>query len=313
MANYVRIATFSRVKSMGDIPQGQSVLDFVMDWLDKDIQKVLPHKPDLIVLPEFCDFPDGMTVEQMEAYLAQRGTAVFDYLCGIARDNHCYVAHASIRVDENGLRRNSSMMIDRQGKVIGYYDKNFVTIGEMDDYHIVPSEEPAIFECDFGRVGAVICFDLNFEELRAKYKKLKPDLMLFQSLFGGGLMRQFYAFDVRSYFVSSCGYYGLPCSVISPLGEIIRQATEDNTYIVEDINLDYAVCHGDFNQAAVANVREKYGDQVTIRDPGQIGVQLHSYEGSDKTMPDIFRECNVEFADDYFVRARAKVKENLPE
>ena len=56
------------------------------------------------------------------------------------------------------------MLLDRQGKLVGYYDKTFPTIGEIEE-GILPGHGAVVFDTDFGRVGAMICFDFNFPEV----------------------------------------------------------------------------------------------------------------------------------------------------
>ena len=45
-------------------------------------------------------------------------------------------------------------LFDRDGKVVGAYDKVFPTIGEIED-GTLPGKEAKIFQTDFGRVDAV--------------------------------------------------------------------------------------------------------------------------------------------------------------
>jgi len=52
---------------------------------------------------------------------------------------------------------------------------------------VLCGKEAPVFECDFGRVACAICFDLNFDELRLKIAKARPDLILFCSMYHGGL------------------------------------------------------------------------------------------------------------------------------
>ena len=311
MSRKIRVATFTRCVSLSDKPANQDILDFIIEKLDTDLKAVFRDKPDLVVLPEAADFPCGLPDEDFDAFLERRGNKVLDFLKDRARENRCYIAYSTYRTDENGVRRNSSIMIDRAGELLGAYDKNHPVLDEMDDKNVIPSDEATVFECDFGRVGALICFDINFYELREKYKKLKPDLVVFQSNFCGGLMRNFFAFDTRSFLVAACGYYDCPAAVISPLGDNIKVSSGHYNYIVEEINLDFAVCHLDNNREKIAAAKEKYGSALVIRDPGYIGVISLSYDGNDKTVLDIIKEFDIMLADDYFAVSRKHREEIL--
>ena len=168
---------------------------------------------------------------------------------------------------------------------------------------IANGEDIAIFDCDFGRVGALICFDLNFEELRLAYRRAKPDMVLFCSMFGGGLMRNFFAYDTQSYFVAACANSS-PSEIISPLGESLGHNSNYYNYYIKDINLDYVVCHLDFNWEKLRAAKDKYGAKVQMHDPGYVGVVMLTYEGDDQTILDVIREFDIELADDYFARSR---------
>lgn len=304
MAKKVKVVTFSfnpavlKYKS-----QKQSIVDYEIEWLNSKIQPVLMENPDLIVMPEACDRPMDMPREQFTEYYERRGNKVSEYMQKIARENHCYIAHSAVRKAEDGFNRNSVQMIDRQGNLIGCYDKNYLCPpGENLYSNCIFGKDATIFECDFGRVGAILCFDLNFEEMRKKYKALQPDLMLFSSNFGGGLMKNFFAFDTRSYFVSSCAY-DCPAEIINPLGETIRKTTNHYHYIVETLNLDYAIVHLDHNWEKIRAAREKY-PLLKLSDAGFIGVIMLTYEGVDTTAKEIVKEFDMRFADEYLDWAR---------
>ena len=181
MAKKVKIVTFSFNPAVLKYKaQEQSIVDYEIEWLDKHIQPVLIEKPDLIVMPEVCDRPMDIPAEQRVAYYEERGEQVLEYMQKVARENGCYIAYAAVRKAEDGYNRNSVQMIDRQGNVIGCYDKNYLCPpGEVNFSNCRCGRDAAIFECDFGRVGAVICYDLNFEEMRQKYKKFRLQTRMF--------------------------------------------------------------------------------------------------------------------------------------
>jgi predicted amidohydrolase len=78
--------------------------------------------------------------------------------------------------------------VDRKGKIAGIYDKNFPTIAEM-EAGIKASDKIAVIECDFGKIGIAICFDLNFEELLDKYSAADIDIIIYPSMLHGGVLQ----------------------------------------------------------------------------------------------------------------------------
>jgi len=59
--------------------------------------------------------------------------------------------------------RNCAFFLDRKGQEVGRYDKCHITYGETDNGRD-PGEDIPVFEMDFGRVGALICYDLYYPE-----------------------------------------------------------------------------------------------------------------------------------------------------
>ncbi|MCK5269210.1 MAG: carbon-nitrogen hydrolase family protein, partial [Sedimentisphaerales bacterium] len=163
----------------------QNVVKRVISHWKHHFSRVLPDKPDLIVVPEACDRPRGLSREKIKEYYLIRKNQIQDYFAQVAKENNCYIVYSAKLQVKDGTWRNSSIMLDRKGKVAGIYNKNHPTIGENDG-GILSGRDAPIIECDFGRVAFAICFDLNFDEIRLKYVKAKPDLILFSSMYHGG-------------------------------------------------------------------------------------------------------------------------------
>ena len=206
MARYVKIAAVSILPIYAyekDLPAGITMTDRVIALLKDQIQPVLRDRPDLIVLPEYCDLLYGGSCADSARLCLENGNRVLEYLQALARENRCYITYPSRIVLPDGTARNTVRMIDREGTVIGTYHKNFVMVTETENYNILCGREIPVFACDFGRVCPILCFDLNFEENRARIKALKPDITVFCSRFHGSFLQNFFAYDTRSYFVSA--------------------------------------------------------------------------------------------------------------
>ena len=124
-----------------------------------------------------------------------------------AREHKCYIAYSAARQVEDGSWRNSTQMIDRNGAIVGIYNKNHVVIEETTVSGILCGKEAPVFECDFGTVACVICFDLNFDELRLKYGAVQPDIILFSSMYHGGLMQQYWPTAAVHFLSVRCAIY----------------------------------------------------------------------------------------------------------
>lgn len=176
---------------------------------------------------------------------------------------------------------------------------------------IIPGDQAPIIQCDFGKVAMAICFDLNYDELRLKYAKQQPDIILFSSVYHGGLMQSLWAYSCRSYFVSAIGVVQLPSEVLSPLGEIVASSTNYFNYTVSTINLDYKLAHLDYNWERLTKLKAKYGDAVSIHDPGKVGAVMISSEDKTISAAQMVREFDIELLDPYFDRSRMFRKQQL--
>jgi hypothetical protein len=294
---YITVATIGNTPSAIKSDNKQEIVDHVMKFWDLELKQVLPDKPDLIVLPEFCDLSS-----EGEDYLKVRKNQVLDYFSSVAKKNNCYFAFGMQREDNEGLWRNSCIVIDRNGSIAGIYDKNFPTIGEM-EMGIRASDEARVIECDFGRVAIAICFDLNFDELRLRYAKEKPDLIIFSSMYHGGVEQNIWAYTCRSHFVSSV-YRGNPSEIRNPMGDVIASNTNYFDYVVMKINLDCKLVHLDYNWNKLTALKDKYGTTVKISDPGKLASVLITSENSKVTAEQMVKEFGIEMLDDYLNRAR---------
>lgn len=312
MARYVKVSALSVTACEAKAkPQNMDMVEYVISHLEARLSRVMCDKPDLVVLPEVCDRPAGMTVEQTKAYYAQRQDSVLAYLQRKAKENHCYIAYPAYMEQPDGTNWNCIRMIDRNGEVMGCYNKNYPTPREMDGMNVRCGQDATIFDCDFGRVGAAICFDLNFDDYRLRLKAANPDMIIFSSNFHGGILQNFFAYDTRSYLVCALGFARIPGGIISPVGDRIAESTTYYDFVTETLNLDYAVCHLDDNMMKIQMAREKYGPALKLHDPGHLGAVLLSSESDAFTMDDIIREFEIERLDEYLERTCQQRKTHM--
>ena len=279
----------------------QQAVDRMIAHWKKQIAPVLPDRPDLIVLPEACDRFPAQSMEERKAYYKFRGNTIRDFFCEVAKENHCYIAYSAARRMDDGTYRNSTQLIDRNGKIAGIYNKNHLVPHETTEGGILCGKDAPIFKTDFGTVAMAICFDLNFDELLEKYAKQRPDLIIFSSMYHGGLMQNYWAYHCRSYFVGAIA--GNECTVVNPVGEKIAHSTDYFSRITTEINLDFKVVHLDENWGKLDAVKAKYGRGVTIFDPGHVGAVLLTSNMEDVTSDDIISEFQIETWDEYYDRS----------
>ena len=307
----IKIATIGSLPAaVGADATPEQILQRVKKHWQSRFAQVLPDRPDLIVVPENCDRPDGVRGERAFAYYAVRGNQVRDYFSQVAKENRCYITYPAIRQLDDGTMRNSIVLLDRKGEVAGIYNKNHPTIGELEQGKL-PGTDVPIIECDFGRVALVICFDLNFDRLREQVKAAKPDLILFCSNYHGGLMQAYWAYACRSHFVGSIRRMA-PSEIRNPLGNVIATTTDYFDYAIAEVNLDCESAHLDYNWDRFRAMKNKYGPAVTISDPGLLGSVLVTSSHPTVGVQAMLDEFEVERLDDYLKRAVAEQDKYAP-
>lgn len=302
---YVTIATIgSGPASVAADAEPQKVVERMIAHWKRQFAQVLPDRPDLIVVPEACDRAGGFGAEKLLEYYQIRKDQVQQFFARTARENNCYIVYSAYRIMPDGSRRNSNVLIDRKGNVAGIYNKNHPTIGEIENGTLCGKEAP-IFDCDFGRVAMAICFDLNFDELRLKYAGAMPDLIIFSSMYHGGLMQSYWAYSCRCHFVGAIAGSATPSEIRNPLGQVITSTTNYFNFAVAKVNLDCKLAHLDYNWERLRKLKAKYGPKVTISDPGCLGSVLISSEHETISVDEMIKEFEIELLDDYFARALA--------
>ena len=301
MARNVRIGAFGPAPFIVEkgLAWDQIARRAIAHW-DEWIDKLLPEEPDLIVLHEACDRPANLTSGEKKAYYFERGLTVLEHMQSVARREGVNIAYSSEHPAEDGRLRNRTSFIGRDGEIRGHYDKNHLVREENTEHGIVFGEDAPVVNMDFGTVAGVTCFDLNFDELRMKYERSRPELLVFCSMYHGGFVQQQWAYACRSWFVGAV--CNLPCSVISPVGEVVARSTNYYPYVAHTINLDYAVVHLDYNWDRLDALRRKYRRGVKVHDPGLLGSVLITSE-CDVPAAEMVKEFGIELLDDYMARA----------
>ena len=101
------------------------------------MDKEIGNRPDLIVLPEGVDSWSGATPAIKLEWVKRRGDLLLKEFQRYAREHRAYIVFNSYRQRKDGRFANCSYMLDRDGDVVGVYDKVYPTPGEIlwDDYY----------------------------------------------------------------------------------------------------------------------------------------------------------------------------------
>lgn len=309
MANWIRIAivTPPRRAFAAEGGHGNRVAGVLSD-LREAVAPVLADSPDLIVLPELFDLEEGEPLEHYLRFCEQSRESVVSGVTDLARAWNCHLTLPTM-LDHGCGWQNSVQWITPTGRVLGGYAKSYPVIEEMQE-GVVPGDGPRVWNTPWGSVGATICFDLNYNALRAQLAELQPRLILFPSMYHGGSVQKAWAMDCRSYFVGCIS--GLPSAVISPQGQALATTTQYTDHVVCDINLDYALVHLSGNVEKLRALKDTLGRGVSLVEPGLLGTVLVSSDTPGRSIEDILGEFEVESYDAYLQRAGDFRRRALP-
>lgn len=298
MSKFLKVASllFEGEHLQGHLPDLQ-IRSYVFDETRRRLDALRGCQLNLVVLSEAIEAL-GQTNDNAEEI--SRPGRFLQLYCDFARSEKCMVA-GPLKLREGGRIHNSLAFINADGAVCGAYHKSHLTPGEL-DAGLSPGESAVVVEMDSVRLGGAICFDLNFETLRREYAKLKPDILVFPSMYHGGLVQQMWAYECRAFFVSALPFFG--GGILDPFGNPLALTDCYNKTAVAQINLDRAVVHLDYNSDKFSGIRNKYGSDVRIQIPANFGSALLTSESAERSALDIVAEFGLELLDDYFVRAQ---------
>src|SRR5439155_20735590 len=86
-----------------------------------------------------------------------------------AREHGCDVVVPTYSLDskEKKLCSNAAILVVRKGEVVGTYRKIHLVVslerGTMED-GATPGDTVPVFDCDFGKLGTQICYDMEFDD-----------------------------------------------------------------------------------------------------------------------------------------------------
>jgi len=253
------------------------------------------------VYPQLCHPGEGMY-----EYVEPAGGGTLERVADLARKYDVDIVWPRFERDEVGIR-NVSLYVNRRGELAGRYCKMFPTLGEM-DRGVVPGAEAVCVEADFGRVGFAVCFDLNFRELRDAWRPQKPDVIVFSSMYRGGVQLQEWALDLGAFVVSSC-----PTElgrIVDRGGRVLGVATYE-ALLVLPVNLNSVQLHMDYNWQKMDEILAKYGPRVRFDYYTQEARFVISAD--DVPVETIIEEFDLRRRDAYFAEARARRRQVLDE
>ncbi len=202
-------------------------------------------------------FPEGMTgagshrpyIEAAEPVPGPSTAALGDF----ARSRKSYVVAGLFERDGTAVY-NTAVLIDRQGRLAGRYRKVYLPREEYEG-GLAPGNSYPVFETDFGRLGLMICWDLQYSD-PARAMALNGAEVLAMPIAGGSeVLGRARAIENHVFLISSGLQY--PTRIVDPAGEVVAVAPGPGTIASATIDLSKR-----YTDPWLGNMRDRFFHEI---------------------------------------------------
>lgn len=140
-----------------------------MDKAAAFIRRAAENGADIVVLPEMFNCPYSGKYFRLSA--AEGHEKAVEKMSSWAAENSVYLVGGSVPEAEEDRLYNTCFVFDRAGKQIAkhrkvhLFDIDIPGMRFCESATFTPGNEITVFDTEFGKMGAAICFDVRFPEL----------------------------------------------------------------------------------------------------------------------------------------------------
>jgi predicted amidohydrolase len=218
---------------------------------------------DLAVLPEAAI--TGEVGEEALARSVPFEGPVGETFTSKARQHGCYIVVPTYLLDSKEKKRcsNAAVLVGRRGEVLGTYRKVHLVVslerGTMEGGS-TPGNALPVFDCDFGKLGIQICYDMDFADGWTELARKGAELIAWPTQSPQTSQPAARARENRCYIVSSTWRHN--ASIFEPTGKIAAQITPPQSILVHELDLSYALLPWSSKLRNGEALRKAYGDKV---------------------------------------------------
>lgn len=226
---------------------------------EKMIRNAAAKGCQIIVLPEMfnCPYENKSFPIFSEEYPGE----TTQMLAALSKELKVYIFGGSIPERDGEALYNTAYVFDKIGNLIGKHRKvhlfdidieNGIKFKESDT--LSRGNEVTVVDTEFGKIGVAICYDMRFPELMRLMVLKGAEMIIVPAAFNmttgpahWDLTLRARALDNQVYYAAvsparniNASYHAYGHSaLVSPWGEIIKQADEKETLLIEEIDLEY--------------------------------------------------------------------------
>lgn len=182
-----------------------------------------------------------------------------------AREHHCYLVVPTYLLDSKEKKScsNAAILLGRNGELLGTYRKKHLVVslerGTMEGGCTAGQAQP-VFDCDFGKLGIQICYDMEFDDGWAELARHGAELIAWPTQSPQTSQPAARARQHRCYIVSSTWRHN--ASIFEPTGKIAAQIKPPESVLVYELDLSYALLPWSSKLRNGEALRKLQGDKV---------------------------------------------------
>lgn len=224
-----RIATLATVHYR---PQNSGSSRENLEHFSRFITMAAENHADIVCLPEAITLAGtGKTYIEVSEPIPGPST---EFLGNLARQYRMYIV-AGLLERDGPVVYNTAVLIDRKGKLAGRYRKVALPREEIEG-GVTPGDSYPVFDTDFGRIGMMICWDLEFPEV-ARQLAMQGAEVILMPIWGGNLtLASARSIENQVWLVSSS--YNMKTGVFDLEGKLVAEASEQDPVAVVQVDLN---------------------------------------------------------------------------
>ena len=226
----MKISVLQFKSELGKIPKNFSTAEKMIK---------ISQNSDVIILPEL--WSTGYYPTPLENFADVDGERTKNFICDLAKRFNVNIIAGSVIVETSGQFFNRCMVSNRNGEIIGVYDKTHLFSFADEGNVFTAGKNFSVVELDGVKCGIIICYDLRFPEFIRKMALSGIEILFcpaawsLRRLFTRQILTKARAIENQNFvvFANSSG----KSEIINPLGEIVAEADTGEQILTAEIDL----------------------------------------------------------------------------
>jgi len=255
----------------------------IVDRMQQQSEKKFGRGLDLAVLPDIAVTGEGESTGEAVDWSLRFEGPVKDTFSREASKHRCYIVVPMYLLEDSPrkISSNVAILLGRKGEVVGIYRKLHIAVDTGSDsmeHGVTPGKEIPVFDCDFGKLGIQICFDIEFDYGWAELARKGAEIVAWPTQSPQTSQPAFRAKQYHYYIVSSTRRHN--ASIFEPTGKITSQVMGEqrtngtekgalqpprDNILVQELDLSYAILPWSRKLKNGEALTEAFGDKVGYR------------------------------------------------